>query len=125
MTSCLVQRRWRRSNETTRKNPRAVQDATPWVILTAQFTRICNRGSQKRGRIWPANRRTGRMFELLGLVGVWCLFIAAAVLLGRRRRRQFEGALAAAGFIASSPAVPLPDVFHRPGAVVTRVVTES
>jgi hypothetical protein len=63
------------------------------------------------------------MLELLGLVTVWCLLIAAAILASARRTREFERALAAAGFVSSSSVAVLPDVFRRPGSIVTRVVT--
>jgi hypothetical protein len=67
--------------------------------------------------------RGGHMQALLALVIIWCLLIAAAFWVSARRRREFERALAAAGFVISSPVPPLPDPFRRPGAIVTRVAT--
>ena len=67
--------------------------------------------------------RRGCMLELLGLVTVWCLLIAGATFASARRTRDFERALAAAGFVTSIPVAVAPDVFRRPGCIVTRVVT--
>jgi hypothetical protein len=61
------------------------------------------------------------MPELLALVVVWCLLIAAATVVSARRRRKFEGALTAAGFVTSNIVPPIADLFHRPGAVISRV----
>jgi hypothetical protein len=63
------------------------------------------------------------MLELLGLVTIWCLLIAGAIFASARRARDFERALATAGFATSSPVEVVPDVFRRPGSIVTRVVT--
>jgi hypothetical protein len=63
------------------------------------------------------------MLELFGLVTVWCLLIAGAILASARNRREFERALAAAGFVTASAVPFVPDVFRCPGSIVTRVAT--
>ena len=65
------------------------------------------------------------MIEFLALVTVWCLLIGGAVFMSTRRRREFERALTAAGFVTSGQVAPLHDVFRRPGTVVSRVASGS
>lgn len=60
---------------------------------------------------------------MLALLALWSLLIAAVTLTGARRSREFERALAAAGF-ATSNATPLsPDIFRRRNVVISRVAT--
>lgn len=61
--------------------------------------------------------------EALALLGLWCLVIAALALIGARRSREFERALAAAGFATSNSTSLSPDIFRRRDAVISRVVT--
>jgi hypothetical protein len=65
------------------------------------------------------------MPELLAVVIVWCLLIAAATVVSARRGREFEGALAAAGFVTSPRLPPIADLFRRRGAIISRVATGS
>jgi hypothetical protein len=61
------------------------------------------------------------MPELLALVIVCGVLIAIATVVSVKRRLEFERALAAAGFVTSRSVPPTPDLFHRPGVIISRV----
>jgi hypothetical protein len=63
------------------------------------------------------------MPELIALVIVWCVLIAIATVVSVKRGREFEGALAAAGFLTSNSVPPIAYLFDRPGAIISRVAT--